>query len=307
MTRNLFEGMSGKDVRAIQQALNIWMPNRKPLVDDGRFGPLTKAAVIAFQTQRQLKPDGIVGPYTLTAIYPVAPYYGIGVVVRGAGSGGGVRSAQTAPVAARPGSLVLDQIAGLPFPAPLPKPPANPLPNTPGLPAQRQNLTQSPGSTPSSGVRFQTTQYQLGTTTTWPLNFSKPGVTGLQLTVKGLFLLNGKALTLATGATGTVAVDNGAKDVAAGIFQIAWAPSFLEFGDLASLSMIAQLAVGVLKVKGSSQGAAFFNQEALNIKLALDKRFFIQSGITLTQDSNTGNLGLHAPTPGFGVAAGVTF
>ncbi len=128
------------------------------------------------------------------------------------------------------------------------------------------------------------------------------------MSVKGLFLLGGKALTLATGFTGTVAVDDGAKDVAAGIFQMAWAPDLLNRGDLAGLSIIAQVGVGVLKVKGKNQGGSFFHQEALNIKLSLlNKRFFVQSGITLTQDNNTGNLGLHAPTPGFGVAAGVAF
>jgi hypothetical protein len=44
MVRDLAEGMFGIDVKAIQQALNIWMPDRKALVDDGKFGPLTKAA-----------------------------------------------------------------------------------------------------------------------------------------------------------------------------------------------------------------------------------------------------------------------
>ena len=141
------------------------------------------------------------------------------------------------------------------------------------------------------------------------LDFSKPGVIGLQVTVKGLFLLDGKALTLATGFTGTVAVSNGAKDVAAAICQVAWAPSFLKAGDLASLSVIAQVGTGVLQVKGTNKGGSFFHQEALNLKLGFlqNNRLFLQAGVTLTQDHNTGNLGLHAPTPGFGVAAGFTF
>jgi len=126
--------------------------------------------------------------------------------------------------------------------------------------------------------------------------------------VKGLFLLDGKALTLAMGFSGTVAVDDGAKDVAAAIFQIGWAPEFLKLGDLASLSLIAQAGAGVLKVKGTNKGGAFFNQEALNLKLNLLKnRLFLQSGVTFTQDNNSGNLGLHAPAPGFGLAAGFTF
>jgi peptidoglycan hydrolase-like protein with peptidoglycan-binding domain len=35
---------------------------------DGSFGPFTENAVKAFQTSRNLNPDGIVGPNTLTAL-----------------------------------------------------------------------------------------------------------------------------------------------------------------------------------------------------------------------------------------------
>ena len=309
MPRNIFEGTSGTDVKAIQQALNIWMPDRKLLVDDGKFGHLTKAAVVEFQHRRKLIPDGIVGPFTLTALYPIAPYVSVSVVGRGAGPFGGIRSATTPFRAAPPGSLALEQIPGLPFSVPIPKSSPHALAGAPALPSQnRQRVGQATPPSPS-GVQFQSTQYQFGTTATWPLNFSKPGVTALQVTVKGLFLLGGKALTLSTGFSGTVAVDDGAKDVGSAIAQIGWAPSFLKAGDLASLSLIAQVAAGVLKVKGSNKGGAFFHQEALNLKLGFlpNNRLFLQAGITLTQDHNTGNLGLRAPTPGFGLAAGVLF
>jgi peptidoglycan hydrolase-like protein with peptidoglycan-binding domain len=309
MSRNLAEGMFGIDVKAIQQALNIWMSDRTPLVDDGKFGPLTRAAVIAFQSRSKLKPDGIVGPLTLTALYPVAPYHGVSVVARGAGPIAASRSASTGFLAAPAGSLALETIPGLPLPVPIPRAPTNKLANVPGLPPQHRQRISQPSPPSSGGIQFQSTQYQFGTTTTWPLDFSKPGVAGLQVTVKGLFLLDGKALTLAVGGTGTVAVSDGAKDVAAGICQVAWAPSFLKDGDLVSLSAIAQIGAGVLKIKGKDTGGAFFHQEALNLKLGFlkDNRLFFQGGITLTQDENTGNLGLHAPTPGFGIAAGFTF
>ncbi len=226
MIRNLAEGMSGIDVKAVQQALNIWMPDRKPLVDDGKFGALTKAAVIEFQKRKKLRQDGIVGPYTLTALYPVAPYYGLGTVLLGSGPIAGARSAESTPLASS-GSLIMEHLPGFPFPVPIPRPPAHPLARHPGLsPEHRQRVAQPsrPGSLPASQpVQFQSTQYQFGTSTTWS-NLFKPGVTGLQVAVKGLFLLGGKNLSLSTGFTGTVAVDDGAKDSAAAIFAIAWAP-----------------------------------------------------------------------------------
>ena len=73
------------DVRSIQTALNA---NGANLEVDGAFGPLTEAAVRAFQTDNGLTVDGIVGPQTSGAL-------GIsisGTVRRGgggSGSGGG--------------------------------------------------------------------------------------------------------------------------------------------------------------------------------------------------------------------------
>jgi len=53
-------GRSGDAVKALQRFLRI--------EDDGKFGPATKAAVIKFQKDRGLKPDGIVGKNTVGAI-----------------------------------------------------------------------------------------------------------------------------------------------------------------------------------------------------------------------------------------------
>jgi hypothetical protein len=310
MSRNLSQGMSGTDVKAIQQALNIWLPNRKPLADDGPFGPVTRAAIVEFQNQHGLAPDGVVGPKTLTALYPLAPYHGHTTIVSGGTPSVSKQTVTTTPAAAT--SVVMERIPGIPVAVPIPQAKtAAPAANLPAAPAGSPTVPPSGGNTPASpsGVTFQKMVYQLGTTTSWPINFSKPGVTGLQMTVKGVFLLGGSGLSLAVGGSGTLAIDDGAKNVASGVFQIAWAPSFLKLGDLASLSAIAQLSVGVLGVKGSSAGPAFFDQQAINIKLGLGHggRFFGQTGITFSQDQNSGNLGLHAPKPGFGVAAGVSF
>ncbi len=53
-------------VRWIQQALNQLGGAR--LVEDGRIGPITRAAVVSFQRTHGLKPDGIVGPTTEAAL-----------------------------------------------------------------------------------------------------------------------------------------------------------------------------------------------------------------------------------------------
>lgn len=68
--RSLSVRSVGPDVKAIQQALNVW--GAKPALDpDGTFGNHTDAAVRRFQTAHNLKPDGIVGKNTRAALFPV--------------------------------------------------------------------------------------------------------------------------------------------------------------------------------------------------------------------------------------------
>jgi peptidoglycan L-alanyl-D-glutamate endopeptidase CwlK len=66
----LKEGSSGAAVRTLQARL-IKL-GFKPGIIDGKFGPLTKKAVIAFQKSRKLRPDGLVGPKTQAALAPRA-------------------------------------------------------------------------------------------------------------------------------------------------------------------------------------------------------------------------------------------
>ena len=60
-------GSSGPDVTNLQQSLkNIGFdPNGL----DGHFGPGTKNAVIAFQKNKNLGTDGVVGPGTWAALW----------------------------------------------------------------------------------------------------------------------------------------------------------------------------------------------------------------------------------------------
>lgn len=53
-------GSRGADVRSLQSALSLYV--------DGIFGPLTEEAVIKFQLEHGLSPDGIVGAKTWAAI-----------------------------------------------------------------------------------------------------------------------------------------------------------------------------------------------------------------------------------------------
>lgn len=67
-TRKLYAGCGGKDVTKLQQQL----ASLSYLSDsdvDGRFGPITKAAVIAFQADHGLVQDGVVGVKTFVALY----------------------------------------------------------------------------------------------------------------------------------------------------------------------------------------------------------------------------------------------
>lgn len=62
----LRRGARGESVRQIQERLNQLGANPR-LATDGSFGPLTEAAVIAFQRSRGLVPDGVV---VIIGLYP---------------------------------------------------------------------------------------------------------------------------------------------------------------------------------------------------------------------------------------------
>lgn len=63
----------GPEVGTLQSNLNLQLFPRPNLVMDCIFGPLTRNAVVAFQRQVGLTPDGIVGPLTRAALGMPAP------------------------------------------------------------------------------------------------------------------------------------------------------------------------------------------------------------------------------------------
>ncbi|MCL2572546.1 MAG: peptidoglycan-binding protein [Defluviitaleaceae bacterium] len=63
----LRRGMQGSSVRLVQERLNILGADPR-LTEDGIFGPMTEAAVMAFQRQRGLNVDGVIGLMTWDAL-----------------------------------------------------------------------------------------------------------------------------------------------------------------------------------------------------------------------------------------------
>jgi hypothetical protein len=66
--RMLSQGMTGSDVKELQQLLLNLGYDLGPYGADGDFGPVTNQAVRAFQAAHRLEVDGIVGPLTLAAL-----------------------------------------------------------------------------------------------------------------------------------------------------------------------------------------------------------------------------------------------
>ena len=94
----LREGVTSENVRIMQQYLTYiaqFDSNIQPVSDTGYFGPLTKAAVQAFQREYGLTPNGTVGPVTWDAISGVysemrcgagkRPYQAPGYIIRATG------------------------------------------------------------------------------------------------------------------------------------------------------------------------------------------------------------------------------
>ena len=84
----LRQGSTGQDVITLQYLLNVigeYYPGIPVIAQDGIFGSGTRQAVIAFQNEMRLSPDGIVGTRTWNALYDT--YLGIGDNVSPPGSG----------------------------------------------------------------------------------------------------------------------------------------------------------------------------------------------------------------------------
>jgi hypothetical protein len=68
MPSTIHQGATGFDVAVMQLQLNLKNAAARPLRVDGGFGPLTRAALVAFQSRSGLVADGIAGPRTHAAL-----------------------------------------------------------------------------------------------------------------------------------------------------------------------------------------------------------------------------------------------
>lgn len=151
-------GDTGADVTTVQQRLAALGYYQGAV--DGQFGPQTEAALIAFQQAQGLKPDGIVGTATFSALNaPTTP--------------GAIATSPTAPVVtapALPATLPPSEPAtAFPTPpglgggqptvqAPAPVTPVRPVPDVGVLELQRQLARQGFYSGPLDGVLGPETQ-----------------------------------------------------------------------------------------------------------------------------------------------------
>jgi len=120
--RNVRIGCTGPDVKAVQQGLNKYY-GKKVLVDDGIFGNNTDRVVRKFQTEKgMVPPDGIVGPITRSALFPL-----VGVTVNFWGQRIGGDPSPTTLSMRNPGGARLNLGFAIPLPVPIP------LPIPPGL------------------------------------------------------------------------------------------------------------------------------------------------------------------------------
>lgn len=71
--RELYKGMSGGDVKSLQRLLFADGYSVGMSGDDGDFGNDTEKAVIKYQKDHELDPDGIAGEKTLTALWNCEP------------------------------------------------------------------------------------------------------------------------------------------------------------------------------------------------------------------------------------------
>lgn len=68
MPATLHQGSTGFNVAVMQLRVNLKNVAARPLRVEGEFGPLTRVAVVAFQSRNGLAADGIAGPKTHAAL-----------------------------------------------------------------------------------------------------------------------------------------------------------------------------------------------------------------------------------------------
>ena len=241
MLRNLKEGTYGSDVKSVQEALNLHPLGQRRLVPDGRFGPKTKAAVIAFQKKKHLVPDGIFGPVTMAALYPYGTYRLKLTVSAGVAAAPAPRKQKPEPALHPLHPVTTADLPGMPMQLPAP-------------------LLTSPTAQPASAQTSQIVQVKAGENISIPLKqFPTPSSPskvsdtiaidwiGMLYTPRHLSLgpLSGPATAGIDLGLG-IPVSDGAKFTANALWAVSLAPDMFKFGRYDLLSLSAKAGVGVV-------------------------------------------------------------
>ena len=186
MLRYLSQGMNGPDVKAVQQGLNLRkQPNDVPLVEDGAFGPKTDAAVRRFQQRSRIAVDGIVGPITRAALFPLAvvTVSAYGMRLR--------RPSLFSPRTLRPNLMPGRLNFGDPPPSPAPGPLPPPLPVFSGFqPVSYPGLRMpifSPFNAPAPLLTLPVHHFEIQPGTS--VSLGKPADVSFSLTLSGVVMI----------------------------------------------------------------------------------------------------------------------
>ena len=269
--RTLRFGDAGEDVRQVQADVNrhfaepsfreafkqelikekLYHAPLQELKRDGKFGPLTRAAVIAFQRDKHLRGiDGVVGPETMSALYPFAVYHVQTLVVP---SPSPAPSRQSVPPVSHPALPTRVQaFPGIRSPVPAPFVPPLSLPSV-------------PGSLPPSSASYQ---LKAGVTRSFPLSGSPYNT--LSLDWVGLIRTPPRVTAGVDFGLGFPLAD-GKNSTATVSWAITWWPTLFSFGRFDLLGISAKTGVGM-------GGSGAVNPEAAE-NLALQARWnVLESG-----------------------------
>lgn len=262
--RILREGMTGDDVKAVQEALNLYKLGTKPLKTDGKFGPLTKSALIGFQRLKKLSPDGAFGPDTMGALYP----FGVGRLQVGISKSIGPAQAAnkgTVNPASHPvGPVTTNKFDTVHHPLPAPLLSTLPLPPQPSQTAQKFQVkageqmsipfNQSPAPSKPTPIAFTGTLDLIGMIYTPKLvklgHLSGPGTLGIDLSL---------------GFPET----SSAKFTASALWAVTLAPDLFKVGRFDLLSLSAKVGAGMVG-QGSQPPAYASLSDSLALVMSYD-------------------------------------